>query len=229
MQEAFEQQVVLDGIDAGDAEHIGDDRVGGRATALAGNAMLAREAHEVPVDEEELGQPRLLDHLELALEAFGCVGSDRAVAVPHALEAELVEEGERCLPRRHGVARKANLAEVEIDLALLCDLPGGGERLLMALEERAHRLAVLQVMLGIGKQVRPRLVEGRAMADRDHHIVQPPAPRHVIVDLVGRHDRSSAAPCHLRPAFQHPWVLGVKVMVQLAENTFTAQPLLQST
>ena len=70
VQEALEQQVVLDGIDPGDAEHVGDDRVGGRAAALAGHAMLAREAHEVPVDEEELGQPRLLDHLELALEAL---------------------------------------------------------------------------------------------------------------------------------------------------------------
>ena len=96
----------------------------------------------------------------------------------------------------------------------------------MTLEKRAHRLVALQVMLGIGKQVRPRLIEGRAMADRDHHIVQPPSLRNVIVNLVGRDNLGSAAPCHLRPAFQHPWVLGTKVMMQLAENVLFAQPFL---
>ena len=92
MEEALEEEVVLDGIDAGDAEHVGDYRVGGRAAALAGHAMLACEAHEIPVDEEELGQSCLLDHLQLALEPARDLGGDRPVALAHALEAQLVEE-----------------------------------------------------------------------------------------------------------------------------------------
>ena len=160
-------------------------------------------------------------------QALGRIGGDRAVALAHALEAQLVEEREGRLARGHRVAGKANLAEVELEVALLRDLPGGGERFLMALEKRAHRLAALQVMLGIWEQVRPRLIESRAMADRDHHIVQPPSFGHVIVNLVGRHDRSVAALRHRRPAFQHPLVFGAKVVMQLAEDIFFAQPFLQ--
>ena len=94
VQEALEEKVVSDGIDAGDAEHIGDDRVGRRAAALAGHPMLAGEAHEVPIDEEELRQPGLLDHLQLALEAARDLDRDGPVALAHSLEAELVEKRE---------------------------------------------------------------------------------------------------------------------------------------
>ena len=71
VQEALEEQVVRDGVDPGDAQHVGDDRVGCRASALSGDPVLAGEAHEVPVDEEELGKARLLDHLQLPLQALG--------------------------------------------------------------------------------------------------------------------------------------------------------------
>jgi len=54
--------------------------------------MLAREAHEVPVDEEELGKPCLFDHLQLALQPLGDGKRDRPVPLPNALEAELVEK-----------------------------------------------------------------------------------------------------------------------------------------
>ena len=97
----------------------------------------------------------------------------------------------------------------------------------MTLENQAHLCIALQVMLGIGKQVRPRLVESGAVADRDHHIVQPPPLTHVIVDLVGRHDRRPAALCHRGSAFEHPRVLGAKVVMQLAENVVLAQLLLE--
>src|SRR5260221_20049 len=123
VQEALEQQVVLDGVDAGDAEHVGDDRVRRRATTLAGHAVLARESHQVPVDEEKFGQPRLLDDLELALQPARHLHRDRPVALAHPLEAQLVEEGERSLACRHWKAREAHLAEVKVNVALLRDLP----------------------------------------------------------------------------------------------------------
>ncbi len=92
VQEAFEEEVVLDRVDAGDAEHVRDDRVGCRSAALAGHAMLARESHQVPVDEEELGETSLFDHLQLALQPLRDGERDRPVSLPHALETELVEK-----------------------------------------------------------------------------------------------------------------------------------------
>ena len=92
VQEALEQQVVRDGIDPGDAEHVGDDRVGRRAAALAGHSVLAREAHEIPVDEKELGEACLLDHLQLALQPARDLDRDGPVALAHPLETQLVQE-----------------------------------------------------------------------------------------------------------------------------------------
>ena len=92
MEEALEQQVVLDGVDAGDPEHVRDDRVGGRSTALPRHAVVAGETHEVPVDEEELCEAGLLDHLQLVLKAVGDCRSDRSVALADAFEAEVVEK-----------------------------------------------------------------------------------------------------------------------------------------
>ena len=55
------------------------------------HAVVARKLHEVPVDQEELGEAGLLDHLQLALQALGDFWSDWPVTLPDALEAELVE------------------------------------------------------------------------------------------------------------------------------------------
>ena len=44
--EALEQQIVAVGIDRGDAEHVADGGIGGRAAALAENVLRAREADD---------------------------------------------------------------------------------------------------------------------------------------------------------------------------------------
>ena len=120
--------------------------------------MLAREAHEVPVDEEELGQAGLLDDLELALQALGHVRGDGPIARAHAFEAELVEVRERRLAWRHGIAREADLAKVEVDVALLGDLPRRGEGFCVVFEDLAQLVAGLEAVLCVGEEVRSCLV-----------------------------------------------------------------------
>ncbi len=56
IQEALEDQVVLDRIDVGDAQAVGDEAAGRRAAARADrDALLARVADEVPDDQEVPG------------------------------------------------------------------------------------------------------------------------------------------------------------------------------
>ena len=58
VEEALEQQVVVDRVDVGDAQAVGDEAAGGRAAARADrNAVLAGVADEVPDDEEVPGYP----------------------------------------------------------------------------------------------------------------------------------------------------------------------------
>ena len=90
VQEALEEQVVRDRVDAGDAEQVGDDAVGRRAPTLARDAPRLREAHQVPVDQEELGKAGPVDDRQLALQPGGDLGRDRMVLLAYRFLAEPV-------------------------------------------------------------------------------------------------------------------------------------------
>src|SRR5439155_10998210 len=144
---------------------------------LPRHAVLASEPHQVPVDEEKLGKAGLFDDLQLVLQAPGDSRGDGAIPFPETSEAQLVEEGERRLAGGHRVAGKADLAEVEVDVALLRDGPGRGQRLVISLEERTHLGTAFEVVLRVGEEVLARVVEGGAMLDGDQHVVQPASGR----------------------------------------------------
>ena len=67
IQEALEQQLVLQRINVGDAQRVGHQRTGGRTAARShGNVVLLRVADEVPDDQEVSGELHLLDDGEFA-------------------------------------------------------------------------------------------------------------------------------------------------------------------
>ena len=75
IEEALEEQFVLQRIDVGDLHAVGDQRSGGRSTARAdGDSLLSRVADEVPDDHEVAGKLHLLDAVEFAIEARIVVG-----------------------------------------------------------------------------------------------------------------------------------------------------------
>ena len=75
VQEPLEQQVVLDRVEVGDVQRVGDDRAGRRAAARAdGDAAVLRELDEVPDDQEVGLEAHVADHAELELEALDGLG-----------------------------------------------------------------------------------------------------------------------------------------------------------
>ena len=123
VDEALEEQLVADGVDAGDAQGVGHDGVAGAAAALGRDAALAAEAHQVPADEEELGQAGALDDLQLVRHLLEHARRDGVVALAHAVVAEPLEVREGRLPAGHREAREAVALELQRDLAALRDLP----------------------------------------------------------------------------------------------------------
>ena len=121
VDEPLEQEVVADRVDPGDPQDIGHDRVGRAPSTLGRDPAGLGEAHQVPADQEELGQAGPLDDLELVGELADDRRGHRVVAPPGALVTQLGEIGERRLPARHRKAREAVRLEPEVDLA------GGGE------------------------------------------------------------------------------------------------------
>jgi hypothetical protein len=59
VDEPLEQQVVLDRLDPADPQRVRHDRAGRAAPALGGDALLPGVPHQVPADQEELGQAGL--------------------------------------------------------------------------------------------------------------------------------------------------------------------------
>ena len=99
VDEPLEQQVVLDRLDPADPERVGHDRAGRAAPALGRDPLLLREPHQVPADQEELGEAGPLDHVELVGEPVDDGRGQRVVALLGAVPAQPREVRERRLAR----------------------------------------------------------------------------------------------------------------------------------
>ena len=109
IQEALEQERVLDGIDVGDLHGVGDERSGGGATARAdGDVDFAGVPDEVPDDEEVAGELHLPDAADFAFQA-GFVVFDGLAA--QATLSEDADGGVEALAK----ALAADFGEIAVD------------------------------------------------------------------------------------------------------------------
>jgi len=75
IQEALEQQLVLQRIEVGDAQSVGNERTGSRSAAGAnGNFALFGIADKVPHDKEISRKLHLLDDVQFAFQSLFVVG-----------------------------------------------------------------------------------------------------------------------------------------------------------
>ena len=142
--EALEEEVVRDGIDRGDAEHVADGGVSRRAAALAQNALTAAKLHDRMDGQEVRRVAELLDQVKLVLGA----GRDLVRArPPDSASPRPPRSAARASP-----ARLAGLRLARILIAQLVeekrqrsdDLVRSRQRLGMALEQTRHLGRVLE-------------------------------------------------------------------------------------
>ena len=214
VEEALEEEVVGDRVHPGDAEQVGDDRVGGAAPPLAGDAVLPGPRHDLVDDQEELGQIGPLDDVELHLQPPGHLGGERPVAEPDLVLAEPVEDGEGGLPGGDGEAGEADPGEVEVEAAPGRELGGVLEGAGEAGEPPAQHGLGEQAVLAVGEEqaVGRGPVEGGPVADGGEHVEQ----RLVVaggVDGGGAGDQGEAGPLgQLGDLGGQPAVGGVEVV-----------------
>src|SRR4051812_20177308 len=110
-EETFEEQLLRDGIDRGDAERVTHDAVRRRAAALDERATLAAPFANIPDDQEIAGEPQLVDQRELLLNLFVGGVRDSFIEPARALEDLFVQEGFHRMPVRHRKIREA-IAEI---------------------------------------------------------------------------------------------------------------------
>ncbi len=204
IEEAFEEQAVLKGIDVGDLHGIADEAAGGRAAAGAdGDAARFGEADEVPNDEEIAGELHLLDHADFAVEAFGVGGEivlERAVAMEGfealaaAFEALADDEFEIGVGGVFGgdVEFGERLLDLfELDLAALGDVPGAVQRVFGIGEEGEHFGARFEVELRPVEAHAILVAHGLAGLDAEEDFVGAGVVAAEVVGVVGGDEREA--------------------------------------
>ena len=175
-----------DGIDLRDVEHVRDDRIRRRPTALGRDPALVAEPHDVPVDEEELREAAAIDHVELVSELLRDRRGHPAVLRACAVLAKRVQERERGVAIRYREPREPLVPEPEIEVAPIGDRARVRERRGVVSEPGAEQLLALQPALAVGGEPLPCLIDGAAEVDAPQHVVElarlGPRVAHVVRD-----------------------------------------------
>ena len=215
-----------DRLDPADPEGVRHDRAGRTAPALGRDPLLLGEAHEVPADEEELGEAGSLDDAELMREPLDDRRRQRVVAAAGAGPAQVREVRERALPIGHREAREAVLLELEVDRAGRRDRHGPLDALVprpghVALHRRAEGrqlIARLEVRLPVGSAQVGQRVERPAVLDRGQDVVQLAVLASGVVDGVGHDHRQPQVAGQGDRLGDQPVVVGAEMVGQLDDQ-----------
>ena len=146
---------MLQRVDAGDAQHVGDHAPRRGAAACGRYSLPAAEPGNVIDNEEVRGETEPLDGIKLVVEALERVGGKGLVEPRGPGEAELGQVGERRLAEGKVGHREQAAARPEVELAGVRDIAGAGYRLPRVMvrrrgEQSLHLRACFQVTPGVG-------------------------------------------------------------------------------
>jgi len=210
VQEAAQLQIGVDGVDVGEPDQVADDRgdggaapparrqggVGPRCIAAYFTGYVARQIHDVAIDQEEAREAVQVDEPEFVVEP-----SLRLLFLLRAREVPLRDL--RQTDRSEGLECSTSVAPLEVGklvaevarevegAAALGDLERSSECVGAAFEASGHHLGRGEVTVRIGAAPRMRSVERGPVANRHQDVLKavPLGPMHM--DVVRRHDRQA--------------------------------------
>ena len=188
VEEALEQQPVLDRVELGDPEGVGDDRAGRRATAGAdADAVLLGVADQVCGHQEVAGEAHLEDDADLVLGLLAVRVGDAAGEPLGQADLDLAYEQRLLgLPRRHREARHQVAALGELDVAALGDLEGVVAGLGQLGPDLAHLGRALEVEVARVELEPVGVGEGLAGLHAQQDLVRLGVLGEGVVQVVGR-------------------------------------------
>ena len=229
VEEALEQEVVPNGVDVRDLERVGGDGSRGRSSTRADlDAVLLREADEVPDDQEVVRETHLLDRLQLELETVLELGRDGSVALLQAFLAELGEVVERVAVVRGRELREPDLAELELDVQPLGDLEARAKRLRVVREVRSHLGGALEVELVGVELPAARVLQRVAGLDAEQRLVGPRVLVAEVVDVARCDERQTGLLGELGELRVDPRLLGEAGVLDLDVDVVAAEDLRQA-
>jgi hypothetical protein len=192
--EAIEQHVDLGRVHRRDGEAIADDRVGGRAAALAEDALRAGEVDDVAHGEEILRVVELIDEPQLAHdEAVHLFRNAVGEAPVGAFPGELLQIGLRRLARRGRLVRILVDELIEAERAGRGDLQRAGDGVLVSAEQARHFHRPFEMALGVGFELEAGFLDGGLLTHAGEDVLQRAAVRGVVEHVAGGDERRCAA------------------------------------
>src|SRR6266511_5755293 len=166
-------------------EHLSRNRVAAHLVRA-----LTRELENLPVEEEEPGEPERVDQRELLVEPsprLALVSVQPRVALGERTVADALQlRDSRLLPVREVRIAVAELLR-QVELKPLGELDGARDSSLVVRETRIHLLFREQHALVVAATLALRAVERRAMSDRHQRVLQADA-RAVVRVRIPRRD-----------------------------------------
>ena len=160
VQEALEEQAVLQGIDVGDRHRVGDQRTCRRpASGPDRDLPVAGDPDEIPDDQEVPGVLHLLDDLDLvvkplrillqrpAQQPLGMHSVQSRAAHLETLPGHVFEVGVNRVLGGHVELGERIRDRLEREIAHLGDFPRAVQGALVAIEQRRHLFAALEIEL----------------------------------------------------------------------------------
>ena len=192
VQEAFEDEPVVERIEVGDRQAVGDDR-SGSASASGSRADAAPRSmgDQVPDDEEVRRESHVGDHAELVVDALRDVSIDRAVPAMCTLHHEVPEVLVLVVAIGHRELRQEDLVELDLDIGTFGDPQGvvTRPRVVLVREQVSHLARRLDVEL-VGVELETVLIGFHgAGLDTQQRIVRIGLVRSGVVRIVRGEER----------------------------------------
>ncbi len=188
--EALEQQPGAHRVDGGDAQHVADGGVGGGSASLAQDVLRPGVADDA-VHGQEVGRvAEAADEVDLVPQLPGHVlGQAVRVAQRDAVPDRALQRLLRRLARHVGLVRILVAQLRQAEAAAVGDLRRARQRLGVVAEQPPHLGGALEVAVGEPLLAEAGLVDGAALADAGHHVLQDAPVRGVEQHVAGDHGR----------------------------------------
>ena len=205
IQKALEQQIVLERIQIGDLQRVGDQRTGSRTASRPDrNAVVLRPLDEIGDDQEVTGKAHRVDHIQLDAqtlviglaprgEILGLGIQDRLQALLQSALGLLAEERLDAHAFGQREIRQEVLPQRQLDVTTLRDHHAVGQRLRDIGEQRLHLPLAAQILMRAVAALTAGIVQRASLVDADPHLVRLEIRLAHETDIVGGDHRHGAA------------------------------------
>ena len=187
VEKALKDEVVLQGIDARDAERIGDHRTGARPAHVPPDVPFDGKLAQVPQDQEIGVKAHVVDHAQLIVQALpqGLVGV--GIALPEPGLGQLAQIACRIVARGHVKDGQVIALALDVHLAPLGDAQGVFQRVGPLGKEGRHLVLALDIVAVVGHAHAVRVGAHLARLDAEQDVLRLGVLGPAIVRVVGGH------------------------------------------